>query len=138
MRTIIAILTAVEEIVAHQGSSAWLSQDSMLDRLVLEKSLCCERLSSLSLSPVYPLSAPLSPCHTHTQTHSLSHTLLSFTHLTIVCCNNCLLRPPLFPAHSGKMTCLMAEITALSTFSVSSAASTPQPEGGGGVGGVGG
>ena len=34
--------------------------------------------------------------------------------------------------------CLMAKITALSTFSVCSAAGTPQPEGGGGGGGGGG
>lgn len=85
------------------------------------KSPCA--VSDCPLSPVYPLSAPLSPCHTHITFLHPSHNSvlqqLSPSATSVPC-----------PLREDDM-CLMAKITALSTFSVSSAAGTPRPEGGG-------
>lgn len=77
----------------------WLSQESTLDRLELEKSILHERQSPLSSLPLICST----PTRTHTQTRTRAHTQYIFSPM---CCNNCLPRPPLFPAHSGKMTCV--------------------------------
>lgn len=99
----------------------WLSQDSMLDSLALEKSLCCKRLSFLSCLPLICSPQPLP--HTHTAFLHPSHNSvlqqLSPMATSVPC-----------PLRDDDM-CLMANITALSTFSVSLAGSTPQPKGGG-------
>lgn len=62
-------------------------------------------VSDCPLPPVYCLSGPLSPRHTHKCTRARKHTtFIHPSHNSVL--TNCLPRPPLFPAHSGKMTCV--------------------------------
>lgn len=90
VRTITVILTIVWEIVAHLELCGCHRSPRLTGSHL--KSLYC--MSDSPLSPDYPLSAP----HTRTCTR---------THISSpMCCNNCLPRPPLFPAHSEKMTCV--------------------------------
>ena len=74
-------------------------------------------------------------CDVHTQihahtcpTHTRAHSLFLARH-RILCGNNRLPRPPLFPAHSGKMTSLDDEVLTVSTSSVCSAAGAGAPRG---------
>ena len=146
-RTIIVILTIVGEIGARQELCGCHRSPCLTDSH-LKKSPCSERLSSLSCLPLICSPQPQPRTHTHTHAHAHTHTHTcthTHTHTAFLCPSHNSVRQQLSPSATSVPCplreddmCLMAKITALSTFSVCSAAGTPQPEGGGGGGGGGG